>query len=149
MDHIAGAILPSGHLMLRYADMLLDGITPERFARKPEGVDTNSPAFCFGHLALYPEHMRALLVERKSALAWGVVPTSAAIREESAESLVARFEKLVDHLAERAGIDRQTIVERAFITPACGTGTMAVDDAERVFRLLGETSRALRAKYGW
>lgn len=55
MDRIASVIVPSGRMGLAYAAMLVDGITPETFARKPDGVDTNSPAFCFGHLALYPE----------------------------------------------------------------------------------------------
>jgi len=33
---------------------LLDGVTPDRFARMPEGVTTNHPAFILGHLSLYP-----------------------------------------------------------------------------------------------
>ena len=115
------------------------------------GVDiVNFDAFEFGEtVALYPEHMKTHLVGRKNALAWGVVPTSTAIREESVDSLVQRFEKGVDHLAERAGIDKQTIVEQAFITPSCGTGSMETADAERVFDLLGKTSQALREKYGF
>ncbi len=40
---------------LGYADMLLQGVSAEQFARKPEGIDTNSPAFIFGHLAIYPD----------------------------------------------------------------------------------------------
>jgi hypothetical protein len=55
MDPIASVIVPGGQMALRYAEMLLGGITPETFARKPEGIDTNSPAFCFGHLTIYPE----------------------------------------------------------------------------------------------
>jgi hypothetical protein len=35
------------------------------------------------------------------------------------------------------------------ITPSCGTGSMEVVDAEKVFRLLGEMSGALRAKHGF
>lgn len=115
------------------------------------GADiVNFDAFDYGEtVALYPEHMKAHLVERKNALAWGVVPTNTAIREESVASLVERFEKVTDHLADRAGIDKQVVVEQAFITPSCGTGSMEVEDAERVFKLLGETSQALREKYGF
>jgi len=40
---------------LGYADSLVADVKPEAFARKPEGVDTNTPAFIFGHLALYPD----------------------------------------------------------------------------------------------
>jgi hypothetical protein len=115
------------------------------------GVDiVNFDAFEFGEtIALYPDHMKTHLLERKNALAWGVVPTSAAIREQSVESLVAQFEKVSDHLASKLGIDKKTILEQAFITPSCGTGSMDVADAERVFKLLGETSKALKAKYGF
>ncbi len=115
------------------------------------GVDiVNFDAFEFGEtVALYPEHMKTHLVERKNALAWGIVPTSTAIRDEAVDSLVQRFEKGVDHLAERAGIERQVLVEQAFITPSCGTGSMDVADAESVFDLLGKTSQVLREKYGF
>jgi methionine synthase II (cobalamin-independent) len=113
------------------------------------GADiVNFDAFQYGEtVALYPEHMKRLLVERKNALAWGVVPTSVAIREQSVATLVTQFEKVTDHLAKQARIDQQTILRQAFITPSCGTGSMAVPDAERVFKLLGETSQALREKY--
>lgn len=55
MDSIASVIIPGGQMALRFSELLLNGITPETFARKPEGIDTNSPAFCYGHLAIYPE----------------------------------------------------------------------------------------------
>ena len=100
-------------------------------------------------LALYPEHMKRHLVERGNALAWGVVPTSEAVRDESAASLVERFERLVLHMGERTGIEAQIILEGAFITPSCGTGSLDVVDAERVFEFLGDTSEKLREKYGF
>ncbi|MBI5093465.1 MAG: hypothetical protein HZB26_13620 [Candidatus Hydrogenedentes bacterium] len=115
------------------------------------GVDiVNFDAFQFGEtVALYPEQMRTHLVERKNALAWGVAPTSTAIRNESVSSLVERFERLTEHLAEKAHIDKRLIVERSFVTPSCGTGSMEVADAERVFELLGQTSQQLRKNHGF
>jgi hypothetical protein len=115
------------------------------------GVDVlNFDAFDFGEtIALYPEHMKRHVVERGGTIAWGVVPTSKAIREESVESLVARFENATANLVEKTGIAKQQLVEQAIITPSCGTGSMEVADAERVFQLLGQTSEALRAKYGF
>ena len=115
------------------------------------GVDIlNFDAFDFGEtIALYPEHMRRHLVERGNAIAWGVVPTSPAIRNETAESLVGRYEKAAANLLQKTGIDAGVIAAQAIITPSCGTGSMEVADAERVFALLGETSRALRAKHGF
>jgi hypothetical protein len=45
-------------------------------------------------------------------------------------------------------LDKALIVRQALITPSCGTGSLPVPDAERVFALLRETSQALRARLG-
>jgi hypothetical protein len=111
------------------------------------GVDiVNLDAFGFGEtIAMYPQAVETHL-KRGGAIAWGVVPTSPAIRQHTPETLVAHFEKMADHLAAK-GIDRQLILEQAMITPSCGTGSMEIGDAERVFELLPLVSQALRAKY--
>jgi len=111
------------------------------------GVDiVNFDAFDFGDtIALYPEAVKAHL-ESGKVLAWGVVPTnSAKIQGQSVQSLVAKFDAGVDNLA-KTGIDRELIINQAMITPSCGTGSLPVADAELVFKLLGETSAALRAR---
>jgi hypothetical protein len=109
----------------------------------------NFDAYEYGEtLALYPTQIRTHLLDRNNALAWGIVPTSVAVREEQVESLVSRFETLADGLADKAGVDRKAILEQAIITPSCGTGSMEVADAERVFELLRETSQALKEKHG-
>lgn len=115
------------------------------------GVDIlNFDAHEFGEsVALYPEHMQRHLVENGNALAWGVVPTNTQIRNETVDTLVAHLEKMMDNLSAKADIPKQTILEQAIITPSCGTGSMDVEDAERVFQLLGETSKAMKAKYGF
>jgi hypothetical protein len=100
-------------------------------------------------VALYPEHMERHLVERRNALAWGIVPTSEAVRDETAASLIERFERLVLHMGERTGVEVQVVREGAFITPSCGTGSMDLADAERVFELLGQVSEGLREKHGF
>ncbi len=112
------------------------------------GVDLiNFDAFGFGEtIAMYPGHMRRHL-EGGGALAWGIVPTSAAVRDQSAEALADRFEELVDLLVERSGVDRALVLRQALITPSCGTGSMAVPDAERVFELTGQVSRLLRERH--
>lgn len=79
-------------------------------------------------------------------LAWGVVPTSTAIREQTVDSLVNHFEKMMDNLASK-GIDKQQIVEQAIITPSCGTGTMESADAEKVFEMTQSLCIAMREKY--
>jgi len=114
------------------------------------GVDiVNFDAFTYADtIAMYGKQVKAYL-ERGGALAWGVVPTSKAIREQTVDTLVAKFEQGVDNLAAKAGISKPLILEQALITPSCGTGSMAVEDAEKVFSLLGQTSKALKAKHGF
>jgi hypothetical protein len=112
------------------------------------GVDiVNFDAFSYGEtIAMYDKAVREHL-GRGGMLAWGVVPTSTAIRDQTADSLVAKFESLVDNLVAKTGVDRRMVLEQALITPSCGTGSMQVADAERVFMLLAQTSQALKVKY--
>jgi hypothetical protein len=70
------------------------------------------------------------------------------VRDNTVESLMAHYEKMVDHLVEKSGLDRQIIYQQTVLTGSCGTGSMEVADAERVFQLTGELSQALRAKHG-
>jgi hypothetical protein len=113
------------------------------------GVDiVNFDAFGFGEtMAMYAPAVKSHL-QAGGVIAWGVVPTSVAIREQTAETLVAHFEKMVDHLAAK-GIDKALILQQAMITPSCGTGSMEVADAQKVFQTLRAVSQALRAQHGF
>jgi hypothetical protein len=114
------------------------------------GVDiVNFDAFDYGDtIALYPEAVKRHLNAGK-ALAWGVVPTnSAKIQAQSVETLVKKFADGVANLAKASGLDRDLIVRQALVTPSCGTGSLPVPDAERVFSLLRQTSEALRKGMG-
>ena len=92
-------------------------------------------------LALYPDDVRELL-DRDGYIAWGIVPTSVDVRDETAESLVERLDERIDTLADK-GFSREKLVERSVLTPSCGTGSMQVEDTKTVFRLLRETQRLL------
>ena len=112
------------------------------------GVDiVNFDAFDYGEtIALYPQAVKRHL-ESGKALAWGIVPTnSAKIRAQTADSLVAKFSSLVDHLAKATGSPQELILRQALITPSCGTGSLPVADAERVFSTLREVSAGLRSR---
>ncbi len=105
-------------------------------------------AFEFGEsIALYPEAVKRHL-ESGGALAWGVVPTSEAIREQTVESLAEHLERVMAALAA-TGIDRALIAEQAVITPSCGAGTMPPGDAERVFELNHALGLEMRRRYGF
>ena len=109
------------------------------------GVDiVNFDAFDYGEtIALYPEAVKRHL-EAGKALAWGIVPTnSAKIQAQTrGEPGGASSTRLVDNLAKAAGIDRELILRQALITPSCGTGSLPVADAERVFATLRKRSSA-------
>jgi hypothetical protein len=111
------------------------------------GVDiVNFDAFEFGHtVAMYPEHVKAHL-EKGGMLAWGIIPTSKAVQEQTVETLEQKFEEVMDLLASK-GIDKSLIVSQAIITPACGTGSMDLEDADRVFELLPKFAEHMKAKY--
>ena len=113
------------------------------------GVDmVNFDAFEYGDtIAMYPDAVKAHL-ERGGMLAWGVVPTSKAILDQTVESLAAHFEKMIDNLASK-GIDKQLIAEQAVVTPSCGTGSMEPADAEKVFEMTNLLSKAMKEKYGF
>jgi hypothetical protein len=112
------------------------------------GADiVNFDAFEYGMtVSMYPEAIKAHL-ERGGILAWGIVPTSKAVRDQSVASLEARLEETMDRLAS-TGIDKQLIADQAMITPSCGTGSMEKDDAEKVFTLTRDLSERMKGKYG-
>jgi methionine synthase II (cobalamin-independent) len=92
-------------------------------------------------LSLYPKELKAF-GERGGILAWGIVPTSEAVIKEEAGSLVKRFKEGVKTLSKK-GID-QALLQRAIITPSCGTASLSIPLAERVCQLTAEVSKRLR-----
>ena len=61
MSTSTDAIVASGRMARWYAERVLTDIRAETFARKPDGVNTNHPAWVIGHLALYPNHVLEMI----------------------------------------------------------------------------------------
>lgn len=94
-------------------------------------------------MTLYPEALAAFY-ERGGALAWGVVPTDAELlAKEDAASLYARLRDGMARVAQ-SGVDANALRKNALVTPACGTGTLTVDEAERAVTLAAEVATLLR-----
>ena len=109
----------------------------------------NFDAFQYGDtLGMYPEAMTKHL-RRGGILAWGIVPTSAVVREQTAEGLMAKMEGLLQGLSTKVGMDTKTILTQSMITPSCGTGSLPEPDAEKVFSLIGQVSRLFRSRYAF
>jgi methionine synthase II (cobalamin-independent) len=102
----------------------------------------------FDKLMLYPEHVRRFM-ESGKILAWGIVPTLNRddIEKETVESLVERWEAQSAAL-EAFGFDRSVILAQTLITPACGTGSLTIDLANKVLALTRHVSDTLKKKYG-
>jgi hypothetical protein len=92
----------------------------------------------------YPEQIKRFL-EAGGVLAWGIVPTSEKIGQETPDSLVKKLEEKVQNLASK-GIDQDLIWEQCLLTPSCGTGSLSVELSEKVFRYLSEISRRVRKR---
>lgn len=113
------------------------------------GVDLiNLDAFSYGEtIALYLDAVSRFLASG-GLIAWGIVPTSVAIREQTVSSLAERFKGLADNLAAKANLDRRMILEQSLITPSCGTGSLGEADAEAVFDMLRKLSPHVRETFG-
>ena len=106
----------------------------------------NFDAYEFGvGLTLYIDHLRKFL-ERGGILAWGIVPTSEAVRQEDITSLIRRLDALLDRL-EAKGFDKKEVLKQSMITPSCGTGSLPVDLAEEIFTKTVGVSKRVQDLY--
>jgi len=65
MSALAKTLERSGRITLGYGETLLAGIEPAQFARfahvAGEVIRSNHPAFCYGHLSIYPARILAMM----------------------------------------------------------------------------------------
>jgi len=97
----------------------------------------------FESVSLYPGEFTEFLREN-GCLAWGIVPTTEAISEESAESVMRRFERGMDLLSK--SIPAELLQSQILLTPSCGTGSRNIQETEKIFRILSELSNSLKGK---
>lgn len=82
-------------------------------------------------------------LERGGILSWGIVPTSPQAFKETVESLYERLEENIRELVKR-GVDETRLREQSMLTPSCGTGTLELDLAERIYSLLYELAQKMK-----
>ena len=95
-------------------------------------------------LLLYSKSVASFL--EKGSIAWGIVPTSNDILNESCESLVFKLEHKMEELIKR-GVDPNLIFERAIITPSCGAGSLSNKATDKVLNLTWNVSSIMSQKY--
>jgi methionine synthase II (cobalamin-independent) len=97
-------------------------------------------------LILYSAEVKEFL-GRGGRIAFGMVPTAAeAIARETPGTLADRMEAIFDRF-EAKGIRRDALARAAFVTPACGLGTLSEEEAERAISLTAGLSALLRERH--
>ena len=87
---------------------------------------------------LYADNLNRFL-KRGGIICWGIVPTQEFNLDQSPEQLAQKIQFGLDILVKK-GIDRQLLLERLLISPACGLGTLDAQKAEGILSLLNQTS---------
>jgi len=95
-------------------------------------------------ISLYPDEFTSFL-KRGGCLAWGIVPTTDAIREETPVSVKKRFDEGMELLSKRMPSD--LLLSQILLTPSCGTGSRNIQETEKVFKILGELQKLLKGAY--
>ena len=99
-----------------------------------------------GALALYPDEVGEFL-DRGGTIAWGIVPASDQVHEETVDSLWERFHQALALLTDK-GLHQDELLSSALVMPSCGCGSLPIETAERVLELTGELSVVLQERYG-
>ncbi|MCX5693856.1 MAG: hypothetical protein NT014_01785 [Candidatus Omnitrophica bacterium] len=108
------------------------------------GIDIiNFDAFNFQErFVLYADNLNRFL-KKGGVICWGIVPTQEFNTTQSPELLAQKIKSGLDILVKK-GIDRQLLLERLLISPACGLGTLDIQKAEGILSLLSQTSVFIR-----
>ena len=108
------------------------------------GIDIiNFDAFNFQErFVLYADNLGRFL-KKGGLICWGIVPTQEFNVDQSPELLAQKINLGLDILVKK-GIDRQLLLERLLISPACGLGTLDAHKAEGILSLLHQTSLFIR-----
>jgi len=108
------------------------------------GIDIiNFDAFGFlDKFVLYAQDLKRFL-QRGGAICWGIVPTQEFTGKEDPQQLILRLNNGIDSLSNK-GLDSDLIRERLFVSPSCGLGSLDVERADRILRVLNHLSKQLQ-----
>ncbi len=80
-------------------------------------------------------------IERGSAIAWGIVPSSIAADKETPESIAKRLKEALRVLEDK-GIEGSSI--SSLVTSSCGLGTLDEQRTERIVEMVNRVSEILK-----
>jgi hypothetical protein len=90
--------------------------------------------FYWDSVRLYPEEIKRFL-NNGGFIAWGIIPTTDAIRGLTLQVVREQLERGLDSL-ENLGVSPEKLRTQLLLTPSCGTGSMETKDSLKVFSLL-------------
>jgi len=94
----------------------------------------------FDTLNMYKDDVRDFL-ERGGYLAWGIVPTSEAIKSVDEDGLIALMRQNLEKMTKNVPSER--VLRQIMLTPACGTGSLNTGETVKAFQLLFRLKEAL------
>ncbi len=100
-------------------------------------------------LSLYPAETKKFL-DRGGTIAWGIIPNNEeSLAKESVSSLRDRLEEAMAPFTQK-GIRFQQLIRQGLLTPSCGLGSIATEEAAtQVLELLAELSAKIRKRYNF
>ncbi len=87
----------------------------------------------FDAFAIYQTDVGRFL-EKGGRLAWGIVPTTDAVKNENYDSIKKKFDRKVEKLSK--AISSELLLSRIMLTPSCGVGARSIEEAMKIFQLL-------------
>jgi hypothetical protein len=95
-------------------------------------------------ISLYPAEFAGFL-RNGGYLAWGIVPTTEAIRGEDALSIRDRFDAGIGRLSKL--LPKDLLLSQMLLTPSCGTGSRSIEETQKVFKTLIELKGLLKDQW--
>jgi hypothetical protein len=92
-------------------------------------------------IAMYPDEFTGFL-KNEGYLAWGIVPTTDSIREETSDSIKRRFDISMEKLSK--SIPGSLLQSQILLTPSCGTGSRSIEETVKIFHILVELKDLLK-----
>ncbi|MEO5360452.1 MAG: hypothetical protein H7843_08380 [Nitrospirota bacterium] len=103
---------------------------PMVFDVKPDIVNFDAYGY-FNTIEIYREAM-ADYIATGGTMAWGIVPTTEAIRTEDADGIKRKFMDCFERLQKYDS----SLVSNIMLTPSCGTGSLSTEESDKVFTIL-------------
>jgi len=100
-----------------------------------------------GELLLNAAHLLPDFLDRPGFLTWGLIPADAdMLALETTESLVKRFQQLVNHLV-KANVPRDQLLAASFISTSSSLEHLPIDVAEHALKMCVAVSNQIRSTY--